>query len=162
LANSTTYLTTAEISQCQAQIDEAWKDNLLGEGTDNLGLQPRIHERDFGYNHSRWAIDHLNIALSILKSKNPYFATRNSIQVDISSAKIRLGDITGQEFTKVIIQQSDLTLTDLPINVNITVVGNAKSPYNYTVKKCTYLGINYWELNVGFTGSLNAEVEVIT
>lgn len=154
--NSSVYLTMDELNSCSEYIERAWKFNMLAESTDVLGLAPRDHEREYGFSNSQSVINELNKALSILKSKNPHFAIREKIQVDIETGKVLLGNVSGYEFIAVKELSSGYSKSDLPIKVSISTEG-LSNDYNSSVRRCEYQGVIYWELNLGFAGSMDWE-----
>nr|MDO8112996.1 hypothetical protein [Candidatus Sigynarchaeota archaeon] len=151
LLNSTGYLNSTEWQYCRVHLDQAWQNNLLAQATDVLGLQPRNTEREYGFNHSKQAIAELNLALGVLKARNTDFNAHERVQVDVET-----GQVITANFQNITVLESGLDLADLPVNVTITQTG-AVHPYNSSVRRCEYRGVQYWELDVGFEGNLTWE-----
>jgi hypothetical protein len=156
LMNSSAYISSENASYCRQHLDRAWQHNLLAQATDVLGLAPRNSEREYGLNHSRDAVAELNIVLGVLKQYNPWFLARDRIQVDVESGKVLLGNVTGLGFENVSVTSAGHALADLPVAVSITQSGTTHN-FTVAVSRREYRGVQYWQLDVNFTGSLSWE-----
>jgi hypothetical protein len=155
LSNSTPFLSTTEYISLRNLLDTAWKHHLLSEGTDVMGLDPRAYERDYGLNHTQKAVELLNQILISLKGKNTWFTTQSTIYANIKTNEL-ISSINLQSDLLVNVIQENLSFSDLPFNISISTITPSQF-VNSSISLCKYFGIQYWNVQLGFNGSMDWE-----